>query len=178
MRRQWIAALAFCLPLVLVSPAISRQACTVQLINSQGEAIGQATITQSAEGVLISAHAGGISPGWHAFHIHETGKCEPPGFTSAGGHFNPTGAGHGFLDGDGHHAGDLPNVYVGEDGRLDVDVFTKQVSLAPGGPASLADADGSSLVIHAGRDDYRTDPAGDAGGRIACAVIAPPMTQE
>jgi Cu-Zn family superoxide dismutase len=97
------------------------------------------------------------------------GRCEPP-FTTAGGHFNPGGRKHGFSNPDGMHAGDLPNLRVGKDGTAEAELLTAQVTLSPG-PTSLLDADGSAIVLHAGPDDYVSDPAGNAGDRIACGVI-------
>jgi superoxide dismutase, Cu-Zn family len=98
------------------------------------------------------------------------GACDPPGFQSAGGHFNPLGWEHGFLNPRGPHAGDLPNIHVPAGGRLELEVLAPGLTLGPG-PTTLFDADGSALVIHEGVDDYRTDPTGNAGDRIACAVI-------
>jgi len=108
--------------------------------------------------------------GQHGFHIHEVGKCTPPAFLSAGGHFNPTGAKHGLLDPDGPHAGDLPNLWIEADGSADYTVTTNLITLGPG-KRSVFDKNGSALLIHTGPDDYITDPAGDSGDRIACGVI-------
>jgi hypothetical protein len=102
-------------------------------------------------------------------HIHETGKCEPP-FESAGGHFNPYGKAHGFNSPSGWHAGDLPNIYADAHGTVRIEVFVPQISLQ-GGEHPLLDHDGSAFVIHAHADDLQSDPAGDAGGRIACGVV-------
>jgi len=139
------------------------------LRNAQGQKVGAATLEQTPHGVLITVDLQGLPPGTHAFHIHAVGKCDPP-FKSAGGHFNPTHKHHGILNPAGMHAGDLPNIYVPENGKLKFDVFATAVTLGKG-PNSLFDADGSSLVIHAGADDYKSDPAGDAGARLACGVI-------
>lgn len=145
----------------------------VKMINTDKQEIGEATLTQTPQGVLIhlnlSEKASGLSPGTHAFHVHEIGKCQPP-FKSAGGHFNPSNKQHGFLDKKGKHAGDLPNVYVSENGPLTVEYLVPELSLR-GGKANLLDRDGSALVIHERADDYHTDPAGDAGDRVACGVI-------
>ena len=109
-------------------------------------------------------------PGAHAFHIHGVGQCEPPDFKSAGGHFNPGSLHHGFANADGPHAGDLPNLYVPEGGKLEFEVLARGVTLGTG-PTSLFGANGSSLVIHQAADDYKTDPAGNAGARLACGVV-------
>ena len=119
--------------------------------------------------VNLPAKPDGISSGTHAIHIHEVGQCEPP-FKSAGGHFNPMKQQHGFLDRKGKHAGDLPNIHVPANAPLTVEYFVPELSLSSG-KASLMDSDGSALVIHQGADDYHTDPAGDAGDRVACGVI-------
>ena len=104
-----------------------------------------------------------------AFHIHETGRCDPP-FESAGGHLNPEGKKHGKDNPGGPHAGDLPNLEVPDSGRVKLQLDVKGVSI-DGGPGALLDGDGAALVIHDGADDYKTDPAGNAGKRLACGVI-------
>jgi Cu-Zn family superoxide dismutase len=142
------------------------------LINGQGEQVGTAFLEQKPEGVQISLEISKLPPGTHAFHIHAVGRCDPPGFQSAGGHFNPYGKKHGLKNPQGAHAGDLPNIVVGPDGTARVNLRTSQVTLAKG-ENSLLDSDGSALVIHADPDDDRTDPAGNAGARIACGKITP-----
>jgi Cu-Zn family superoxide dismutase len=151
---------------------VRAQEAEAQVLGADGTAIGTVTVTQLAKGVHIVADVSDLPPGAHAFHIHAVGLCEPP-FTSAGGHFNPTGVEHGWNNPNGHHAGDLPNVHVGDDGVLAIEVFTDAVTMGDG-ETSLFDDDGSSVVMHQGADDYHSDPAGDAGPRIACAVIVPP----
>jgi Cu-Zn family superoxide dismutase len=145
------------------------QTARTELFNAQGEKVGSAVLTETPHGVLIAVELWNLPPGAHAFHIHATGKCEPP-FTTAGGHFNPNARKHGFMNPEGGHAGDLPNAYVGADGKLKFEVLAQQVTLGKG-VNSLFDEDGSSLVIHASGDNYKSDPAGDAGPRIACGVI-------
>jgi len=149
---------------------VAAQTATAVLKNASGQEIGSANLIETPQGVLINLSVKGLPAGEHAFHIHAVGKCEPP-FTSAGGHFNPAGKKHGLLAAAGHHAGDMPNLHVPQSGDLTVEVFDADVTLAQGKPNSLFDADGSSVVIHADSDDYMTDPAGNAGGRIACGVI-------
>jgi Cu-Zn family superoxide dismutase len=140
------------------------------LRNAEGQVLGMAIFTQEAQGVRISVTVKGLSPGEHGIHIHSVGKCEPPDFLSAGPHFNPTNKKHGLTNPEGPHAGDLPNLVVGEDGSAVYEHITDRVTLTPG-ELSLFDEDGSSLVIHAGPDDQMTDPAGNSGARVLCGVI-------
>ncbi|WP_408007330.1 superoxide dismutase family protein [Pseudalkalibacillus sp. A8] len=143
----------------------------VDIYNSKKEKIGQAQLAESDEGVMIKLKAAKLPPGPHAFHIHEIGKCVAPDFKSAGEHYNPTGKEHGFENPKGFHAGDLPNINIRKDGTVSVSVVSKNVTLRKGKPHTLLDEDGSALVIHEKADDYKTDPAGNAGDRIACGEI-------
>jgi Cu-Zn family superoxide dismutase len=140
-----------------------------QLKNSSGKVVGDVDLMQTRGGVLIKVTVNGLPPGEHAFHIHAVGKCEAP-FESAGGHFNPENTHHGMMSGPGH-AGDMPNLHVPQSGDLSVEVVNTAVTLEKGKPNSVFDSDGSSVVIHAKADDYRSDPAGNAGDRIACGVF-------
>ncbi len=142
------------------------------LRNAEGQVLGMAIFTQEPQGVRISVTVKGLSPGEHGIHIHAVGKCEPPDFLSAGPHFNPTNKKHGLKNPEGPHAGDLPNLVVGEDGSAVYEHITDRVTLTPG-ELSLFDEDGSSLIIHAGPDDQITDPAGNSGARVLCGVITP-----
>ncbi len=141
------------------------------LINSEDQVIGEVNLSEGTKGVTIEIKAEGLSPGQHGIHIHEKGECTAPSFESAGGHFNPTNKAHGFNNLQGFHAGDLPNVDVGKDGKLYVVIKTEELTLAPGKENSILDEDGSALVIHEKEDDYKTDPSGNSGSRIACAII-------
>jgi len=153
--------------------ALPQESLKINIINGERKEIGQATLTDTPHGVIIvlslREKPAGLPPGEHAFHIHEVGKCEPP-FKSAGGHFSPEKKSHGFLSKTGRHAGDLPNIHIPETGALTIELIAPDVRLR-GGKNALLDGDGSSLVIHAQKDDYRTDPAGNAGDRLACGVI-------
>jgi Cu-Zn family superoxide dismutase len=144
------------------------QDAVAELIDGKANPVGTAQLNQLAQGVQIVVAVSGLPAGKHALHIHETGECEPP-YESAGGHFNPTDAEHGWDNPQGPHAGDLPNIYVGE-GAVQVEYITELVTLEDG-ETSLFDNDGSAIVIHGGQDDYLTEPAGDAGMRLACGVI-------
>lgn len=147
--------------------AAQAEARTVELKTAQGEPAGTATLTETPNGVLIAASLKNLSPGWHGFHIHETGACDP-GFYAAGGHFAPDGNKHGFRTPTGAHAGDLPNVHVSEDGTAKVEILTRRVTMN-GTRYALQDEDGSALIVHAKADSYEADPK--AGERVACGVI-------
>ena len=172
MRRTtlWLAA-SITGTLSLTAPALAVDTASAVLRDASGKEVGAATFTVTPSGVLISLDLTAVPPGEHGFHVHTTGKCEPPDFKSAGPHFNPDQTKHGFMTPEGPHAGDLPNLHVPADGKLQVEVLEPNVTLS--GEAPLLDADGSALVIHAGADDYKTDPAGNSGNRIACGVITP-----
>ncbi|OKL35580.1 superoxide dismutase family protein [Domibacillus mangrovi] len=174
MKKGWLIFTGF-LSIVMISGcqtlpvgSMSKPSVSAQVMNSAGEIIGEAVFTETKKGVKIHVTAEKLEPGTKAIHIHETGKCDPPDFKSAGGHFNPTGKEHGFHNPKGFHAGDLPNIKVPQSGKVDVTTVAPGVKLRTD---SLLDADGSALIIHEKADDYKTDPAGNAGNRIACASI-------
>jgi superoxide dismutase, Cu-Zn family len=141
------------------------------ILNTDGKEIGKVSFAEADDGVTISILAEGISPGVHGVHIHETGVCTPPDFTSAGAHLNPTDKEHGFENPKGFHLGDLPNIEVGEDGKVSAKVTTTEITLKKNAENTVLDSDGSALVIHEEADDYKTDPSGNSGDRIACAAI-------
>lgn len=144
----------------------------VQLKNTEGAVVGTAVLSEESDGVHIAIDATHLPLGVHGFHIHEKGMCEEPDFESAGGHFNPEGKEHGFDNPKGPHAGDLPNIEVGEDGAVKTEVVADMVTLEKGKENSLLHEGGTSLVIHADPDDYVSQPAGNAGERIVCGVIS------
>lgn len=184
------------------TPAATRTSISaVGFLNTDGLQIGTVIGSESNGALTLTINASNLAPGEHGLHIHETGSCDAEGespFASAGGHFNPTGAQHGpgnativplvgegtvvpdaasaspVADGTESHAGDLGNITVDDSGRVSITVTTDSVTLASGVETSLADADGSALVIHAGHDDLHTDPSGESGDRIACAVLFAP----
>ncbi len=141
----------------------------VELKDASGKGVGMVLLTDTPHGVLMKVTLMGIAAGPHAFHVHAVGKCEPP-FTSAGGHFNPDSRQHGAMNEMGMHAGDMPNVVVPADGNLTFDVLNPNVTFKAG-PNSLFKDGGTALMLHGGADDYKGDPAGNAGPRIACGVI-------
>ena len=162
-------ALGLCLAAAAALPAAA-QTAKAQLKDAQGKDAGTASLTQTPAGVLIAVSIKGVPAGEHAFHVHAIGKCEPP-FTSAGGHFNPGSKKHGLMAAEGHHAGDMPNLHIPASGELNVEVLNAGVTLQKDKPNSLFGSNGTALVIHAGKDDYKTDPTGDAGGRIVCGIV-------
>lgn len=141
------------------------------LINTDGDEIGKVELSEGKDGVTIHVEAKDLSPGEHGFHIHENGECTPPTFESAGGHFNPTNKEHGFDNPKGFHLGDLPNIEVEEDGRVNAVISGIDVTLQSGKENSILDEGGSAIMIHEKADDYKTDPAGNAGDRVACGVV-------
>lgn len=164
-----IGSLAAFLMVASALPA-SAQSANAALKSPDGKDVGSVKLTQLPYGALLTLQVKGLPAGTHAFHVHAVGKCEPP-FTSAGGHFNPAGKKHGITVPEGHHAGDMPNIHVPESGELTIEVVNAAVTLEKGKPGSVFDSDGSAIVIHEGADDYKSDPAGAAGKRIACGVI-------
>ena len=161
---------ASAIALLALSSAASAQSGKATLKDAGGKEVGSAQLSQTPHGVLVQLTLKGIPAGDHAFHIHQAGKCEPP-FTTAGGHFNPASKKHGIMAADGPHAGDMPNLHIPSDGNLAIEVVNAAVTLDKDKPNSLYKPEGTALIIHAGKDDYKTDPTGDAGGRIACGVV-------
>lgn len=142
-----------------------------ELKSSKGEDVGQATFTQTNGSVRLSVEVKNMPPGTHAIHVHGVGQCDAPDFKTAGGHFNPGAKQHGFENPQGHHVGDMPNMTVGQDGTGTFEYTIEGASLAATGENSLFHPGGTALVVHADPDDMKTDPAGNAGGRIACGVV-------
>jgi superoxide dismutase, Cu-Zn family len=142
---------------------------TAELKDAQGKSVGQVILWDDGSGVKLEVRVHDLTPGEHAIHFHQVPKCEAPDFKSAGGHFNPDGKKHGFESPDGHHAGDIKNFTVDAQGKADAHLEDNDVTLKDG-PHSLL-TNGAAVVIHAKADDYKTDPSGNSGDRIACGVI-------
>lgn len=164
---------ALAIMLVACSAAALAQApetAKADLKDASGKTVGTANLTETPHGVLMHVKLTGVPAGTHAFHVHATGKCEAP-FATAGGHFNPGSKQHGILNEMGMHAGDMADVEVPADGNLTFDVLNPNVTLKAGVANSLFKDGGTALMLHGGADDYKSDPAGNAGPRIACGVI-------
>jgi superoxide dismutase, Cu-Zn family len=156
----------------IMSASAFAQAARAEILNAKGKAIGSATLVDDSDGVRIVLRLSDLPPGTHAFHIHAAGRCDPPDFSSAGGHFNPAGRRHGLKNPGGPHLGDLPNIVIGTDGSAHVDIVAHSLTLGSDVDSySLFPPAGTALVIHERADDEITDPAGNAGARIACGVI-------
>lgn len=160
------------LAVTLLSPALALAlpAAKADLKDAAGKTVGTATFTTSQAGVQVKVQVTGLKPGPHGFHVHAAGLCEPPDFKTAAGHFNPAGKQHGLDNPMGHHGGDMPNLVVGANGEGNATATLRGVTLGDG-EASLFHAGGTALVVHADADDGKTDPAGNAGARIACGVV-------
>ena len=144
----------------------------LRLIRADGTDAGAVTISEDATGLTVRIEAVGLEPGPHAVHLHTVGRCDAPSFESAGPHWNPTGKQHGRDNPDGAHLGDLANIEASADGRAQSNFGLPGIRLK-NGDRPLVDLDGAALVIHAEADDYKTDPSGASGDRIACAVLEP-----
>jgi Cu-Zn family superoxide dismutase len=150
--------------------AAATKSVTVEMKDAKGQSVGTATLSETKGGVRIKTNFNGLPPGEHALHIHGVARCEPP-FTSAGGHFNPDMKKHGLDNPDGPHAGDMPNFMVKANGTAKITVVDPRVNMGDDAHSVFANG-GTALVIHEKADDLKTDPAGNAGARIACGVIA------
>lgn len=156
-----LCALAAC----ATHPDTGSEGRVVPLVNGAGHGVGTVTIVEHGAGVTLRLTVKGLPAGAHGVHLHEAGRCDGPDFKSAGAHWNPAARQHGHLNPEGAHVGDLPNFTI-----TSLDVGTVEFAVG-----ELRSAGGLSLVVHAKPDDYRTDPSGNSGDRIACAVLYAPM---
>ena len=162
--------LAGCVPMAAPDVVVAN----VPLVSSDGASIGAVRVFQENTGVVLRIDAKGLPPGLHGVHLHAVGRCDAPKFTSAGAHWNPANKQHGHQNPNGFHAGDLGNLGVGADGNLVAGLYVPGARLRTDGLGDgpvLLDADGAALVFHAKADDEKTDPSGNSGDRIACAVL-------
>ncbi|HBG05685.1 MAG: superoxide dismutase [Geobacteraceae bacterium GWC2_58_44] len=165
--------IVFCVCILVTGTAFAgskAMKARADILDSTGKSIGTATLTQQKGGVEVKLKVSGLTPGKHGFHIHETGSCTPPDFKSAGPHFNPFQKHHGLENPQGKHAGDLPNLEAKQDGTAEATFVAVDATLKKG-PGSLLKKGGTAIVIHADPDDNKSDPAGNAGARVACGVI-------
>jgi Cu-Zn family superoxide dismutase len=144
---------------------------TARLHAADGRAVGTALLHQQDGSVTIRFRLTGLPPGPHGTHVHMVGRCDPPAFTSAGGHLNPMQRKHGRRSPDGWHLGDIANIVIGPDGTADTTVTVTDATLAPGSRSLLGPDGATALVLHDKADDEMTDPSGNAGSRIACGII-------
>lgn len=146
---------------------------TAEIKNASGHVLGEVVVTEAPHGVLLRIQVKGLTPGWHGVHFHEKADCGDAAFKNSGGHIHSkTPVVHGLLNPDANDSGDLPNIYANADGAATVELYSTLVSLNGGRDRpALLDADGSALVIHADPDDYKSQPIGGAGARVACAEI-------
>ena len=170
LKKNWnfsLATIGTVIMMLSLQPALAGDMASAAMMDAEGGSVGEVTLQQGPHGTLLHAKLNNLPAGAHAFHVHTIGDCTPP-FTSAGGHFNPEGVEHGIMNPKGVHVGDMPNIHVPESGQLEIEILNTSLNL----DETLFDSDGAAIVIHAGADDYVTDPAGDAGPRIACGVIS------
>lgn len=165
------ATLAGCTPTPEPNPMVPpNYQAAAQALDASGQARADVALTQLDTGVRIVVQGYGLSRGVHGVHIHRVGRCDAPGFESAGDHWNPLDRQHGRDNPAGQHMGDMPNLIVGEDGRGVLEASLNGAQIVEG-DNPIRDHDGAAVVIHLQPDDYRTDPSGNSGARVACGVI-------
>lgn len=179
MKGLWISgaaavALAGCAssePEALEDVVAPPEALSAEIRDGTGLVRARAAAEQAGDSIRVRIEAVSMAPGAYGAHIHTTGRCDAPGFTTSGAHWNPTRVRHGKDNPQGMHKGDLPNLLVGTDGRGSFEYTIPNASISGRGPNPVVDADGAAVVIHSAPDDFRTDPSGNSGGRVACGVL-------
>ena len=169
-RSTW-TALGLVAGICCFASAAAAATASAEIKDGTGRTVARASFHDTKKGISVHVEAKGLAAGTYGTHVHAVGRCEAPAFASAGGHWNPAGRQHGTENPQGHHMGDLPNLVVNAKGRGSVSFLIAGGAVA-GGASPLLDADGAAIVVHAQADDYRTDPAGNAGARMACGVVA------
>src|SRR5579863_10178408 len=164
---SYLTLALFAMLFAVASPSAAKT--KVELKDAQGKSVGNIIIWDQGPGVGLELHLHDLTPGDHGIHFHQVPKCEAPDFKSAGGHFNPENKKHGFDNPEGHHAGDMKNFTVGADGMAKAKLENVDATLKDGSHSLLSN--GAAIVVHAKADDYKTDPSGNSGDRIACGVI-------
>jgi superoxide dismutase, Cu-Zn family len=182
MKRSWLIAAGVSLAIGGCSTTSDRDdpddgdiaatSASADLRDVGGRSVGTVSVTEISGGLRVRVEGTALPAGPHGAHLHTTGLCEGPDFSSAGPHWNPTDRLHGTQNPQGHHLGDLPNLLIGTDGRGTLEFTVPGTRLGRGDDA-LLDRDGAALVVHSSADDYRTDPSGNSGGRIACGALQP-----
>ena len=177
MKKKLVVSMLTMTTLLLVGCSAGKTSTAIYnfpIIHANGSNIGEISIKnlgKGGEGVDLNVSVKNLTPGTHAMHFHEFGRCDGPDYKSAGGHFNPEDVAHGKVE-DGPHAGDMMNIEIAEDGTGRFQVTNTKVNFIGTGANDMIDADGTALIIHAGADDYKSQPSGAAGPRVACAVIS------
>lgn len=166
-------AITGALALSVAFSAAAQKSVKVQMHDAQGNSVGTAELSPAPKGVSIQLNLTNLPPGVHGMHIHAVAKCEGPGFTTAGGHLNPDAKHHGLENPEGPHAGDIPNITVGPQGDVKDTVVAPGITMGDDAHSIFSNG-GTALVIHAAVDDMKSDPAGNAGSRIACGTIVKP----
>jgi Cu-Zn family superoxide dismutase len=155
----------------LSAAGADRKSATAELKDAKGQTVGTVKLKEGKNAVELTAKVTNLPPGMHAIHVHTAGKCEAPDFKTAGGHFNPENKKHGLENPEGHHAGDMPNFVIADNGKGAYKGTLKGVTLSGNGANSLFHEGGTAVVIHEKEDDMKTDPTGNAGARIACGPV-------